>query len=97
MAKTSKGIRRGTRGILTRRARERGLSPITKTFQRFAEGERAAIVCDPSEHRGMPHWRFQGLTGTVRGKQGRSYVLTLDVDGVSKKLVVRPEHLKRIQ
>jgi large subunit ribosomal protein L21e len=97
MAKTSKGLRRGTRGILTRPARERGLSPITRTFQRFAEGERATVVCDPSEHRGMPHWRFQGLTGVVRGKQGRSFILEVRVDSLTKTLIVRPEHLRRVQ
>jgi len=97
MAKNSKGIRRKTRGILTRRARQRGLSPITHSFQRFAEGERAAVVCDPSVHGGMPHMRYQGLTGIIQGKQGRAYVLQVKVESLTKTLVVRPEHLKRVQ
>ena len=96
MVKASKGIRRHTRGILTRNARDRGLSPITHTFQRFAEGERAAIVMDPSEHRGMPHMRFQGHTGLVKGRQGRSVVLEINVGGKVKTVIVRPEHLKHM-
>jgi large subunit ribosomal protein L21e len=96
MAKNSKGARRKTRGILTRRARERGLSPITHTFQRFAPGESATVVCDPSEHRGMPHMRFQGMTGTIQGKQGRSYILQVKVQSLAKTLIVRPEHLRRV-
>ncbi len=45
--KRSRGLRSGSRYKLSRRARERGLSPITRTLEQFGVGERVNIVIDP--------------------------------------------------
>ena len=96
MVRTSKGIRKRTRNILSRKPRNRGLSPLTRTFQKYEEGEKANIVLDPSVHGGMPHMRFHGKTGTVIGNQGRAYVLQLKMGNKPKRVIVYPEHMKKV-
>ena len=95
MVKASKGIMEKTRQKFRRSPRKRGLSPITRSFQRFEVGEKAVIKIDSSLQRGWPHHRFHGLTGTVVGKQGRAFVLDVRFGGKTKKAIVFPEHLKR--
>ncbi len=97
MVKASKGYRRRTRSVMQRRTRERGLSPITRAFQKFEVGDRASVNLDPSIHKGMPHVRFHGRTGTVAGMQGRAYVLDVRMGGKMKQIIVRPEHLRKTQ
>jgi len=53
------------------------------------------IVLDPSIHRGMPHPRFHGKTGTVVGNQGRSFVVKVRDGNKMKTVVSRPEHLRK--
>ena len=48
-------------------------------------------------HKGQPHPRFHGLTGTVVGTQGEAYILSVKVGKKDKTLLVRPEHLRKIR
>lgn len=97
MVKRSKGFRSKTRKKLSKRPRERGLSPITQVLQGFDVGEHVNIVIDSSLHKGQPHPRFHGLTGIVKGTQGDAYLLNVKVGKKEKKLIIRPEHLRKIQ
>ena len=97
MVKRSKGIRSKSRHILRKKPRDRGISSITRALQEFEEGDSVSVVIDPSVHKGMPHIRFQGYTGKIEGKQGNAYVISINVDKKHKTLVVRPEHLRRVQ
>ncbi len=96
MAKMSKGSRAGTRYKLQRKPRERGMTKITRSLQTFEEGERVVVKIDPSSHKGMPNKRFHGLTGTVVGMQGGAYVLEVKDGNMPKRVVARPEHLRKI-
>ena len=95
MVKRSKGIRNRTRNIMRKDPRCRGMTPITHTFVEYKVGEKASVVIDPSVHGGQPHMRFQGLTGTVKGKQGRAYVLEVNIGKGTKDIIVGPEHLRK--
>jgi large subunit ribosomal protein L21e len=97
MVKRSRGPRSATRKKLSKKPRERGLSPITKSLQKFEIGEKACIVIDPSSHKGQPHPRFHGLTGEVIGLQGNTYKIDVKVGNKVKTLLVRSEHLKKIK
>ncbi|MFZ2070663.1 MAG: 50S ribosomal protein L21e [Halobacteriota archaeon] len=93
----SHGERKRTRKKLRRRNRERGLSPISRAIQRFEPGDRVHIRIDPSIHKGMPHRRFHGMTGEVKGAQGRAFIVSV-LDGTrerkrAKELFIRSEHL----
>lgn len=83
--------------MLRKRPRERGISSITRALQQFNEGDFVNIVIDPSVHKGMPHIRFQGYTGKIEGKQGGSYLVGINDGKKHKVLIIRSEHLRRVQ
>lgn len=95
MVKASKGIMEKTRQKFRRGPRARGLSPITRSFQTYALGDRVVIVIDSSVQKGWPHHRFHGMTGTVVGVRGRAYLVDVRMGGKEKQAIVLPEHLRR--
>ena len=95
MVRRSKGTRVKTRNILGKRPRNRGMRPITHTLRQFEEGEKANIIIDAAVHKGMPHRRYQGFTGTIAGKRGGAYLVDVVVGSKQKQLIIRPEHLKK--
>jgi large subunit ribosomal protein L21e len=95
MVRASKGTRKRTRQKFKKRARDRGLSPITRGFVTYEDGEKANIVIDPSIQKGQPHSRFHGQTGTVIGTQGDSYLLKVRMGDKMKTVIVSPEHLRK--
>ena len=97
MVKRSTGIRVRTRQLFRKHPRDRGNMMITRRLQRFDPGDRVAFVIEPSEHGGQPYKRFQGLTGVVRGTQGRAYVVDVLVGGKMKTVITNPIHLKRLE
>ncbi|MDI6707667.1 MAG: 50S ribosomal protein L21e [Candidatus Thermoplasmatota archaeon] len=97
MVKASKGLRSKTRKKLSKCARARGLAPITRAQQSFRVGERAAINIDPGVHKGMPHPKFQGVTGIVKGRQGGSYLIAIPNGNKEKLVIAAPEHLRKLK
>ena len=95
MVRRSKGTRSKTRRLLRKKPRQRGTPSTTRVFQVFEVGDKANIIIDPSVHRGQPHNRFYGLTGTVMGKQGKSYLIEVKSGNKKKTLIIRPEHLRK--
>jgi len=95
--KRSHGIRCNTRHKMRINPRTRGKVSVTKTMAAFNTGEKVAIIIEPRIHKGMPHASFQGMTGEIMGKQGNSYITRINDGGKEKNLVVRPEHLVRLQ
>lgn len=96
MVKRSKGYRSKTRGKLTKSARERGLSPVSRVIQDLGPGSRVTIVIDPSVVKGQPHSRYHGMTGVVTEKRGRAYVVEVRDGGSTKRIISRPEHLRAV-
>lgn len=97
MVKRSKGIRSKSRKLLRKKPRERGIHSITKALQEFEVGQSVNIVIDPSIHKGMPHIRFHGHTGKIEGKQGDAYLVGINDGKKHKSLIIRSEHLRRVQ
>lgn len=94
MVVRSKGPRSKSRYKLLKEHRQKGMPPVTHALRDFREGDKVGIVINSAVHKGMPHPRFQGLTGTVAGRQGTGFVVHVKVGGKTKTLVARPEHLK---
>ncbi|MGD2250036.1 MAG: 50S ribosomal protein L21e [Candidatus Methanofastidiosia archaeon] len=90
----SKGTRSGTRRKMRKSPRQRGLPPLSRILQTFEVGQHVHIDIEPSIHRGMPHPRFQGRTGTVKEIRGSSYVLEVKDGSKYKTIIARPEHLR---
>ena len=97
MVKRSRGIRSKSRHILRKKPRTRGVSPITRALQQFEMGDNVNINIDSSYHKGMPHPRFHGRTGKVEGMQGAAYLVGITEGKKHKTLLIRPEHLGRVQ
>lgn len=89
----TKGYRAKTRDLLKLNPRERGKTTLSKILYNYKEGERVVVKINPSVHKGMPHRRFQGRKGVIITKRGRSYVVHMQEDSVTKEIIVRPEHL----
>lgn len=96
MVKRSKGIRSKSRHVLQKKPRDRGISSITRAIQEFEVGDSVNITLDPSVHKGMPHHRFHGYTGKIEGKQGEAYLVGINDGKKHKTLIVKPEHLGRV-
>jgi large subunit ribosomal protein L21e len=96
MVKRSKGLRSKSRNILRKKPRDRGLTSITRALQSFELGDSVNIVIDSSVQKGMPHIRFHGRTGKIEGQQGNSYIVGINDGKKHKLLVIRPEHLRRV-
>ncbi len=95
--KHSKGFRSGTRQILRKSPRERGLPSLSRIIYPYKIGEKVVIKIDPSIHKGMPHPRFHGKVGTIIEKRGRAYVIEVRDGNKLKKVIARPEHIMPFQ
>jgi large subunit ribosomal protein L21e len=96
MAVRSKGFRSKTRHKLSKHPRSRGKPPVTHALRDYPVGTSVAITINASVHKGMPHPRFQGLTGKVVDKRGEAFVIETYSGNKLKTLISRPEHLRLI-
>lgn len=95
LVKAPRGYRHRTRKLLRKRPRERGQVPsLGLLLVDYRPGDRVHIVANPSIHRGAPHRRYYGKTGTVLGKRGRAYEVEVFLGEKRKILLIRPEHLR---
>lgn len=88
MAK-SHGYRRRTRSLL-RSSKKRGLTSLLRDY---APDDRVVIKIDPSQVKGMPHRRFNGLVGIVKEVDRRVVTLDVPVGNKLKTVTARKEHL----
>jgi len=90
----SKGPLRKTRKKLSNHPRERGTSPPQRAVAEFEEGQKVHLKLDPSVPDGRFHPRFTGRTGTVLGKQGAAYKVSVRDGGSEKTIIAKPAHLR---
>jgi large subunit ribosomal protein L21e len=93
--KGSHGVRRRTRQLSVK-PRKKGKVSIRARLQKFNKGDTVSIKID-SAYQSIPHHRFNGKTGPVSGSQGRAYYVTVKDGGKAKKVLVTPEHLRRMK
>jgi len=86
----SHGFRHKTRSILTKRA-PRGVSFLLREYH---EGDRALIIIDSRQHKGMPHRRYHGKVGIVRAVGRRAITLDVKLGEKTKTLITRFDHVK---
>lgn len=88
----SKGYRHKTRSLLRRRpGRSEGL---TAFLRKYRINDKVVIILDPSQHKGMPHRRYQGLVGNVEEVRKKSLVIRIPVGSKVKKVITRVEHVR---
>ena len=93
----SHGPKKGTRHKLQNSPRERGTSPPQRSVAQYDDGEKVHLKLDPSVQKGQFHPRFNGQTGTVIGKQGFAYKVTVTDGTKEKTLIAHPAHLAAAQ
>lgn len=96
MVKKIGGFRRKTRGKLSKGNKQKGKISLTKYFQKFNDGDIVALVAEPAVQNGMYFPRFHGKRGTVNGKSGNCYKITIKDGNKEKLLIVHPVHLKKV-
>jgi large subunit ribosomal protein L21e len=79
-----------------KQTREKGKIRLSRFFQNLKEGDKVAIVREPSVSAGFPS-RIQGKTGTIEGMRGKAYIVKLKDYIHMKRYIVEPIHLKKIK
>ena len=94
MVKASKGLRCGARRKLKKGLRQK-FKPET-IIQEFKSGDKVIIAINPSSQKGMPHLRFKGKIGTIKGKRGGAYILSVSIGKKSTEIQANPEHFRKL-
>ncbi len=87
----SKGYRRKTRKLFRKRSQVKGLSAYLRVYN---SNDKVTIDIDPTQPKGMPHKRFQGLVGSVSKVMRRSLEIEVKVGDKVRKINARVEHVK---
>ena len=69
----SHGFRYKSRSVMTKDA-PRGVSFL---LHEYNEGDKALVIIDPRQHKGLPHKRYHGKVGTVSKVGKRSVILDI--------------------
>ena len=86
----SHGFKHKSRNIMTKKA-PRGVSFLLREYH---EGDRALVIIDPRQHKGLPHRRYHGKVGTVNSVGRRSVTLGIKLGNKMKTLITRFDHIK---
>ena len=92
--KRSHGKMMGKTRNLGRHKKRLTINDIMKTFE---TGEKVVVKIQSNYHKGMPHPRYHGNTGMIKGAQGKSYIVEIKDGKKKKEIIVSPAHLKRIE
>jgi len=91
--KRSKGYRSRTRDLLRKHPRERGKIGLSRILRTYKIGDKVTILLEASVHKGMPHRRYHGISGTIQEKRGKSYIVHVELGKQTKQIIARPEHI----
>ena len=96
MVKRIGSVRRKTRKKLSKTIRKKGKISISKYFQSFKTGDKVGLKAESAVSKGMYHPRFYGCIGTIKGKKGRCYEVSIKNKNKQKTLIIHPVHLKKL-
>ncbi|MFB5646429.1 MAG: 50S ribosomal protein L21 [Nitrosopumilaceae archaeon] len=86
----SHGFRHKSRSVMTKK-QPRGVSFLLREYH---EGDRALVIIDSRQHKGLPHRRYHGKVGTVLNVGRRAVTLDVKLGNKSKTLITRLDHIK---
>nr|CAB3265707.1 60S ribosomal protein L21-like [Phallusia mammillata] len=94
----TKGYRRGTRYMFSKKFRTRGVIGLTKYLTVYKKGDIVDIKGDGAVQKGMPHKAYHGKTGRVFNvtKHAVGIIVNKQVKGriIAKRINVRIEHVR---
>ncbi|WEU39659.1 MAG: 50S ribosomal protein L21e [Candidatus Odinarchaeum yellowstonii] len=94
MVKRTKGYRNRTRKLFSKETRDKGMPPLSYLLKEYEPGDKVTIYINSTIHKGQPHRRYHGRTGTIIGRRGRAYLVSFNIGGKEKIVISRPEHIK---
>jgi len=86
----SHGFKHKSRSVMTKDS-PRGVSFM---LREYSVGDRALVIIDPRQHKGLPHRRYHGKVGTVKEVGRRSIILDVKLGEKTKTLITRFDHIK---
>lgn len=86
----SHGFRHKSRSVMTKK-RPRGVSFL---LREYSVGDRALVIIDPRQHKGLPHRRYHGKVGIVTETGRRMVTLHVKLGKKTKTLITRLDHIK---
>ena len=86
----SHGFKHKSRSVMTKDS-PRGVSFM---LREYSVGDRALVIIDPRQHKGLPHRRYHGKVGTVKEVGRRSIILDVKLGDKTKTLITRFDHIK---
>jgi large subunit ribosomal protein L21e len=86
----SHGFRHKSRSVMTKK-QPRGVSFLLREYH---EGDKALVIIDSRQHKGLPHRRYHGKVGTVTNVGRRSVILDVKLGEKTKTLITRFDHIK---
>jgi large subunit ribosomal protein L21e len=66
---------------------------LSRILANYSPNEKVVIDIDPSQVKGMPHRRFNGLVGTVKEVGRRILKVEVPVGKKTKLVIARKEHV----
>ena len=67
---------------------------VSFMLREYSVGDRALVIIDPRQHKGLPHRRYHGKVGTVKEVGRRSIILDVKLGEKTKTLITRFDHIK---
>ena len=86
----SHGFKHKSRSVMTKDS-PRGVSFM---LREYSVGDRALVIIDTRQHKGLPHRRYHGKVGTVKEVGRRSIILDVKLGEKTKTLITRFDHIK---
>ena len=86
----SHGFKHKSRSIMTKN-KPRGVSFLLREYN---VGDKALVIIDPRQHKGLPHRRYHGKVGTVLNVGRRAVTLHVKLGNKTKTLITRFDHIK---
>lgn len=94
----SKGYRRGTRYLFSRKFKTRGVIPLSTYLKTYKKGDIVDIKGNGAVQKGMPHKSYHGRTGVVYNitQHALGIIVNKRVKGriLAKRINIRVEHVK---
>lgn len=63
-------------------------------LREYNEGDRALVIIDSRQHKGLPHRRYHGKVGIIRNVGRRAVTLDVKLGEKTKTLITRFDHIK---
>ncbi|MBD3172828.1 50S ribosomal protein L21e [Candidatus Bathyarchaeota archaeon] len=91
----SSGVRRKSRGVMSKKVREKGRLPLSRLLTKYEEGQKVVINIDPGVHKAIPHKRYQGKVATIVGQRGKAYILEIPQRKTVKTIITTAHHIRK--